>query len=130
MAHLYVQTTPKYDTFVAYKGNVYITLYVLQSLKLPASKHQSPKNKGCRLFFFKNPKFKQFSTFVQKLQFQNLSCNSSCNCCNFCCNQLQLIAIPIKYSCDKNMCVKDWSEISWMKKLLKKVIIVLARNLK
>ena len=25
--------------------------------------------------------------------------------------ELQLIAIPIKYSCDKNMYVKDWSEI-------------------
>ena len=34
--------------------------------------------------------------------------------------KLRLIAIPIKYSCDKNMCVNDLGEIGWMKKLLKK----------
>ena len=35
--------------------------------------------------------------------------------------KLQLIAIPIKYSCDKNMYVKDLGEIGWMKKLLRAV---------
>ena len=89
-----------------------------------------PKTAIVVSIFSNRGQIKQYSTLFKSCNFQNGVAIPVATVAIFVAIKLQLIAIPIKYSCDKNMCVKDWSEISWMKKLLKKVIIVLARNLK
>ena len=89
-----------------------------------------PKTAIVVSIFSNRGQIKQYSTLFKSCNFQNGVAIPVATVAIFVAIKLQLIAIPIKYSCDKNMCVKDWSEISWMKKLLKKVIIVLARNSK
>ena len=129
--HIRMSQEPRLGWVFWHTKEMYILRYMyynpwsfLQANTIP------PKTAIAVLFFFQNPKLNTFQHLFK-------SCNSKiwvaipvATVAIFVAIELQLIAIPIKYSCDKNMCVKDWSEISWMKKLLKKVIIVLARNLK
>ena len=63
-----------------------------------------PKTAIVVSIFSNRGQIKQYSTLFKSCNFQNGVAIPVAI-------KLQLIAIPIKYSCDKNMCVKDWSEI-------------------
>ena len=64
-------------------------------------------------FFLKISKLNNFQVFVmlfKSCNFQNGVAIPVATVAIFVAIKLQLIAIAIKYSCDKTMYVKDWSE--------------------
>ena len=58
-------------------------------------------------FFSNRGQIKQYSTLFKSCNFQNGVAIPVATVAIFVAIKLQLIAIPIKYSCYKNMCVKD-----------------------
>ena len=84
--------------------------YTISSIILTPSCKQTAYPKKCSnwpFIFFGNPKFKQYSTLFKSCNFQNSVAIPVATVAICVAIKLQLIAIPIKYSCDKNMCVKD-----------------------